>query len=180
MALHSDLTGADLHEPKGVAGASADTVYVADGAGSGTWQKPEAANVSVADASSGFTSTNVEGVLDELFEDRDPVHGMMLDVSTAETLLIPIPFDCTVEKILMILGSTIDADTTITVTRSDGAAMGSQTLTASGSVEGTFFEFIPTGNSTLTYSSHKYVKLVSDGASTTASRLYVLVTIKRD
>lgn len=36
---HSALTGADLHEPKGAAGASANTVYVATGAGSGTWKK---------------------------------------------------------------------------------------------------------------------------------------------
>jgi len=35
MAAHSTLTGADLHEPKGVAAASAGQIYIADGAGSG-------------------------------------------------------------------------------------------------------------------------------------------------
>jgi len=34
---HSTLTGANLHEPKGVAAATVGTVYVADGAGSGAW-----------------------------------------------------------------------------------------------------------------------------------------------
>lgn len=34
---HSTLTGADLHEPKGVAAASAGKVYVSNGAGSGAW-----------------------------------------------------------------------------------------------------------------------------------------------
>jgi hypothetical protein len=34
---HSTLTGSNLHEPKGVAAATANTVYVADGAGSGAW-----------------------------------------------------------------------------------------------------------------------------------------------
>lgn len=34
---HKDLTGVDLHEPKGVAGASDGDVYIADGAGSGDW-----------------------------------------------------------------------------------------------------------------------------------------------
>lgn len=34
---HSTLTGAELHEPKGADSASANTVYVADGAGSGAW-----------------------------------------------------------------------------------------------------------------------------------------------
>jgi len=37
MPLHKDLTGADIHEPKGIASAAAGRVYVADGAGSGAW-----------------------------------------------------------------------------------------------------------------------------------------------
>lgn len=36
---HSTLTGADLHEPKGADTANSDTVYRADGAGSGAWKK---------------------------------------------------------------------------------------------------------------------------------------------
>lgn len=39
MPAHRNLTGADLHEPKGVATASAGTVYVANGSGSGSWQE---------------------------------------------------------------------------------------------------------------------------------------------
>lgn len=34
---HSTLTGSNLHEPKGVASATAGQVYIADGAGSGAW-----------------------------------------------------------------------------------------------------------------------------------------------
>jgi hypothetical protein len=34
---HSTLTGAELHEPKGVAGALANKIYISDGAASGTW-----------------------------------------------------------------------------------------------------------------------------------------------
>lgn len=37
--LHKNLTGAQLHEPKGVEKAGTDTVYIADGEGSGVWQK---------------------------------------------------------------------------------------------------------------------------------------------
>ncbi len=37
MVDHASLTGAALHEPKGVASAAAKTVYRADGAGSGAW-----------------------------------------------------------------------------------------------------------------------------------------------
>lgn len=36
---HSTLTGASLHESKGVAAASANRVYVSDGAGSGSWSQ---------------------------------------------------------------------------------------------------------------------------------------------
>lgn len=39
MAEHSDLTGTDLHEPKGVENASANEIYIADGSGSGAWKK---------------------------------------------------------------------------------------------------------------------------------------------
>ena len=34
---HKLITGADLHEPKDVAAAAANKVYVANGSGSGTW-----------------------------------------------------------------------------------------------------------------------------------------------
>lgn len=34
---HKDLTGVDLHEPKGVAGQTAGKVYVSDGSNSGAW-----------------------------------------------------------------------------------------------------------------------------------------------
>lgn len=34
---HSTLTGSDLHEPKAIAAAAANRVYVSNGAGSGTW-----------------------------------------------------------------------------------------------------------------------------------------------
>ena len=38
MKEHVDLLDPELHEPKGVAAATVDKVYVADGAGSGTWK----------------------------------------------------------------------------------------------------------------------------------------------
>ena len=39
MTEHNILTDPDLHEPKGIAAASAETFYTADGAGSGSWKK---------------------------------------------------------------------------------------------------------------------------------------------
>lgn len=37
MALHKDLTGSDLHEPKGADTAPSGAVYIANGSGSGVW-----------------------------------------------------------------------------------------------------------------------------------------------
>jgi hypothetical protein len=42
---HESLTGNDLHEPKGVAAAAVNKVYVANGSGSGTWQQVAAAQL---------------------------------------------------------------------------------------------------------------------------------------
>lgn len=42
MTEHSTLTNSELHEPKDVSTASHGDVYVADGAGSGTWEHPSA------------------------------------------------------------------------------------------------------------------------------------------
>ena len=39
MVAHATLTGEELHECKGADAASANTVRVSDGSGSGTWQK---------------------------------------------------------------------------------------------------------------------------------------------
>lgn len=49
---HNTLTGAALHEPKGVAAAAANRVYVADGVGSGAWSTVP--NAALADAAKAF------------------------------------------------------------------------------------------------------------------------------
>lgn len=181
MVAHNTLTGADLHEPKGVDSASAGTVYVADGSGSGTWQKAEAADVTVGDANGVFTGTNVESVLYELYQINNLVEGQFTDVSSVETVLLPIPFSCTLLSIKMILSGPITvADATITVSRSDGASMGTQVIEYAGSAEGTSFTFTPSGNASMTGGTHNYIKLVSDGGSTTSAKLYVQALIRRN
>ncbi|NOQ73239.1 MAG: hypothetical protein GQ574_14625 [Crocinitomix sp.] len=42
MTEHVDLTDPELHEPKGVATAAVDNIYLADGVGSGSWVKHKA------------------------------------------------------------------------------------------------------------------------------------------
>jgi len=51
---HVDITDPELHEPKGASTAAVDNVYVANGTGSGTWEK--ITNTSLSGISSNGTS----------------------------------------------------------------------------------------------------------------------------
>lgn len=53
---HKDIPDDGLHEPKGVVGASAGQVYVADGLGSGSWQVPEPKGVAAEAAGKTYYS----------------------------------------------------------------------------------------------------------------------------
>lgn len=176
--VHSSITGTDNHEPKGVESALVDTVYKANGAGSGTWTKVDADEVLVADTNNVLAASNVEAALYELYQTRSLIEGVFLDVSSVETVLMPIPFNCRVLQIKMILANSITvANSVVTVTRSDGAAMGTQTIAFAGSAEGTTFTFVPSGNDL--FAGHNYIKLVSDGGATTTAKMYVQALIQR-
>tara|TARA_R100000084_G_scaffold108987_1_gene73404 strand:- start:23114 stop:23725 length:612 start_codon:yes stop_codon:yes gene_type:complete len=54
---HSVLSGSEIHEPKGVDTASANQVYVADGAGSGTWMSVAELHHGIADYNDTSTSS---------------------------------------------------------------------------------------------------------------------------
>lgn len=57
MTFHKDLTGANLHEPKGVSTAAVNQVYRADGSGSGSWQDVVIPPGTFTVTSAEFTST---------------------------------------------------------------------------------------------------------------------------
>lgn len=57
---HKDIPDADLHEPKGVASAAVEQVYVADGAGSGAWQAQETAELFEQTADQTVANTTTE------------------------------------------------------------------------------------------------------------------------
>ena len=54
---HSTLTTTELHEPKGVGTAVANTVYVADGAGSGNWLQAPTGFLNYVSSGSGTVIT---------------------------------------------------------------------------------------------------------------------------
>lgn len=54
---HSTLSSSELHEPKGAATADANTVYVADGAGSGNWLQAPTGFLNYVSSGSGTVIT---------------------------------------------------------------------------------------------------------------------------
>lgn len=148
MPLHSALTGADLHEPKGVAATAAGKVYLSDGLGSGSWVVPP------------YTLTT-----------------RLDDVSTASTVYIPIPFAGTVTKVVTVLeGSLTTANATVTVKNAAGSSMGTLTITQSGSAAGDIDTLTPVSNNTVTNDSR--ISVETDGASDTTRKLFVTVYIQ--
>lgn len=146
---HSTLTGADLHEPKGAASAAAGRVYVADGAASGAWT-----------------------ALQDIYT------GVITDVSTAETIYIPIQNAGTVAKVVTVLeGAIATADATLTVKNAAGTSMGTITVTQSGSAAGDVDTLSPVANNTV--AANTAITIETDGASTTAQRIWFSIAVDR-
>lgn len=163
MPLHKDLTGADLHEPKGVASAGVDTVYVANGSGSGTWQKI---------ASDQINATSIKNI------NKEVATFVMQNVGDASILLLPFPEAGSITKVTVILhGALTAADGTLTFTRNGGATLGTLVLAYAGSAEGTIFTFTPVGNQDITAGG--YLKIANDGAATGAVNATVFIEFTR-
>ena len=149
MPSHASLTGADLHEPKGAAAATANKVYVSDGAASGSWK-------------SGAVGA---------------VTGSLVDVSSGSAdglTYIVLPYACTVTKVSTVLHNAITAaDNTLTVTNHAGSSMGTITVAFSGSAAGDIDTLTPSSNNTFT--AGQRIKITSDGVGSTASKLGITV-----
>lgn len=160
MPLHSSLTGSELHENKGVATATTGTVATAS-SGATVWQKIKTANIDTTDI---FT-TNVQTLT-----------AVIDDVSTASTIYLAMPYDCTVEKIVTVLGNAVTvADSTITCRNHVGTSMGTITVAYSGSGAGDVDSLLPTSNNT--FSADEKMQIDTDGGSTTLSKLYITVQV---
>lgn len=150
---HKDLTTTALHEPKGVAGASASNVYVANGSGSGTWQK---VSVSQIDA----TLKNVNKIILNLCID---------DISTATSYFIVSPIAGDIEKIWSVIDQAIaTTDTTLTAEIAGTAVTnGAITIAHSGSAAGTVDSATPSGQKTLT--AGQPIEIICGGETNTSN-----------
>jgi len=70
MAIeHSTISTGNLHEPKGIASATSNQVYVSDGAGSGSWKTPYTTGVEDYNDLSSPTLTPAIGVAEKVLND---------------------------------------------------------------------------------------------------------------
>lgn len=81
---HSDLTGSLCHEPKGADTASANTIYIADGSGSGSFQQVP---LSIID----FTKTEVDDITPTTVDDALLIDGTGLTQLT-DKIMTDIPY----------------------------------------------------------------------------------------
>lgn len=176
---HSVITDPDIHEPKGAAAAAADTIYAANGAGSGAWALVAYASLAAACIQSLKDAVETDiGTGTLVIPDAEVYVTVIIpDVSTASTILIPIPEDSEVLSLTTVLEGAITlADATVTLKNAADAAVASVTVAFTGSATGDLDQDAAPTNASLT--GPTYLKLATDGGSTTAQRLFCTVHLK--
>lgn len=148
---HRELTGADLHEPKGVATASSGEVYVADGAGSGNWE-------------SKLTGINNLNSFD--------MNGVIADVSTANSeYYIRVGRNCTLTNIYAVMSAAITGTDSVLSLYREGILLG-QNLTIPVAGSGAGVKRTLNLSPTYAFTSGQVLRVVSDGASTDPASIY--------
>lgn len=158
MPEHRDLTGASLHESKGVDAASANTVYVANGAGSGTWSKLPAVAVDPS------TVKNLN---------REQLFMSIIDIGTAGSRYQPIAKASKIVKILCCVQSpTAGAATVLTFRNDAGTSMGTMNI-PNGAAAGTVFSLSPIANNTFVADT-KFQVDTDGGTSTNSNAIFTI------
>ena len=159
MADHSSLADSELHENKGVASATNNSVATAN-AGATVWQKITEDNIDATDI------FNINKVYLQ-------VH--IQDISTADTVYLYLPFAGTLTRVGTVLNAAISgADATITVRDNGGNSAGTITVAQSGSAAGDIDTLVPASNNTFT--AGQKISISTDGASTGTARLDITLS----
>lgn len=158
MTLHVNLTGADLHEPKGAESASTGTVYVSDGAGSGSWTKIGTAEIDTA----------------EVFNvNKGKLSVYFADIGTAGSIYIPWSSDVTITKITTAVHTApTTTDTVLTCYNGTGVSMGTITVAFGGSA-GDLDSLTPASNNTLT--ANQVMRIASDGGAANTVAVTIVI-----
>lgn len=156
MADHASLTDPELHEPKGAASASSGSVYIADGAGSGSF------------ASLPWGSLSGRQVF---------LTARIADISTAGQVYVVSPVAGTVSKIYSVInGAIATADVTLT-SKLGGTAItdGAITVTQAGSAAGDVDSCTPTAQNSVAEGGA--IEIETDGASTNTVEAFLTIVI---
>lgn len=150
MAIeHVDIADGERHEPKGAATAAINTVYVSDGAASGTWKFPS------------------ECVVIELD-----------DISTASSSYVAMPYAGTVDIIYSVIhGAITGTDVTLTCKiNGTDITTGALTVAYTGSAAGDVDTVTPTAANAFT--AGQYLE-VATGGGTGAVRATITFLVTR-
>lgn len=152
---HNALTGSELHEPKGAAGASADTTYMADGAGSGAWTDPL----------SPINNLNTFDLITKIE-----------DISTAnDHTIFTAPRNCTLTVIRTALSGAITvADAIISIYVNN--VLQGQTVTVAAAGSGKGITDTLNLSPTIALTAGQTLEFRSDGGSTDATSLGITLT----
>ena len=161
MPTHASLTDPELHEPKGVASASANTVYRATGAGSGSWGKLTTSNIDMTS----FLNIN-KAYVSFLFE----------DIGTISTMYIPIAANANVTGVIgAVQTAVLGADTLVTVTNASGSSMGTMNFLVAGSAAGNTVVITPSGSNVFT--AGQSLRISTDGSASNAVPVLFVVEL---
>lgn len=174
---HVNITDPQIHEPKGASTASSGTVYVADGSGSGSWQVLALASLNWTSVQAEIQSDLNDGSLDVIGDLY--LSAVIEDISTAGSVLVPVPDNCTVVGASLVLGGPIStANAAVSFKNSAGAGMGTPvTVPYTSSAKGDQYSFTATGNNVLT--GPTWIEIETDGGSTDAQPLFVTVKLRK-
>jgi len=153
MTLHKNLTGNDLHEPKGIASATAGQAYISDGAGSGEWT--------------------------DVIPDRSMYIPVVIpDISTASTVYVVCPHELELYKIYLVTDAVVTGTTANITAAIDGTPVtGSDiAVTAAGSGAGVVYSSEPTA--AYTADEGAVISVTTDGLSSGACKGTVLLGLR--
>lgn len=122
--------------------------------------------------------TKLEAVASSATEiDERVLNYTIADVSTAETILVYVPWSGTVTGVYSVLeGAITVGDATVTLVTSADDAMASLTIANAASAAGDIDSDETITNATV--AAGAYLKLATDGGSTDAQRLWVTIKIQ--
>ena len=147
---HSTLTTTDLHEPKGVAAANADEIYIANGSASGAWTSAD---------------NNIY------------LQGTIADISTAASSWIVSPCAGTITNIRTIINGAISGGDAVITFEINGTLItaGAITIANSSSAAGDVDSSTPSGARVL--AAGNKLEAITNGGSTNTIIAEIMYTI---